>query len=123
MIENFWDTMRLLERYRQLKHKGYLHGAKKATETSLGCGDKITVYVDVDGEKINQVKFSALSGVTCAVVADLLIDRILENNLTVSEVKQMTSERFLEEIGMILSANKMRSASLPLKALIKALEN
>lgn len=122
MIENFWDTMRILGRYRELKHKGYMRDVKKATMTSLGCGDKITMYVDFDGEKINRVKFSALSGVTCAVVADLLIDRILENKLTVSDVKSMSTEQFLKEIGMILPASKMKSASLPLKTLVKALD-
>jgi NifU-like protein involved in Fe-S cluster formation len=123
---NLWDTLKMLERFRQLKHKGFLveEGAKRATMTSLGCGDKISMYVLLDKEsgEILDACFSALSGVTCAVVADLLLDRVLENNLSVEAVKAVNIDRFLEEIGMQLTPHKKRSAKLPLDALKKALE-
>lgn len=120
-----WDITRLLGRWRNLKHKGAIHGerVKHATLTSLKCGDRISIYLIADDKgAISDIKFSALSGVTCAVVADLLIDRILENNLMVGDVVSMDIQMFLESIGMVVSPSKMQSAKLPLQALQKALD-
>jgi len=113
----------VLTKYRQLKHTGILEGVgvKKATKTSLGCGDKITVYILVDDCDIISVKYCALCDAPCAVVADLLIDKILENHLTVEDVAKMDIHSFLDEIDMRVLPTKIKSVALPLKTLKKAL--
>ena len=122
MLDNPWDTRALLDRFSHLKHKGVIQSAKTATLANLMCGDKVTVHVQMDCDIIKDVKFTTIGCVICTVVADLLAEAVLENDYTTQDILDLDMGCFLEDIGMKLTAVKMKCANLSLRTLKEALD-
>jgi nitrogen fixation NifU-like protein len=106
----------ILEHYTHPHHYGILQDADISHEESNPlCGDRIRfdIKLEADGETIRDVRFSAvgcaISKASASMLSDLLIGRKL------SEIKDLTKEDVLEELGIALGPVRLKCALLPLK--------
>jgi nitrogen fixation NifU-like protein len=106
----------ILEHYTHPHHYGTLEHADISHEESNPlCGDRVRfdVQLDGDGQTVKDVRFS---GVGCAISkasASMLSDLILGK--TLDEIKALTKEDVLDELGIDLGPVRLKCALLPLK--------
>jgi nitrogen fixation NifU-like protein len=106
----------ILEHYTHPHHYGTLEHADISHEESNPlCGDRVRfdIQLDGDGQTVKDVRFS---GVGCAISkasASMLSDLILGK--TLDEIKNLTKEDVLDELGIDLGPVRLKCALLPLK--------
>jgi len=106
----------ILEHYTHPHHYGVLDDPDISHEEDNPlCGDRIRfdLKLEDDGQTIKDVRFSAvgcaISKASASMLSDLLVGRSLE------EVKQLTKEDVLDELGIDLGPVRLKCALLPLK--------
>ena len=107
----------IVERYKDPLYKGELdpHDISFEDDNPV-CGDHIRIDLRVDKE--GKITEAAFSGQGCAISqasADLLIESIIGK--TVDEVKAMTKQNVLDNLGIELGPVRLKCALLPLKVL------
>jgi nitrogen fixation NifU-like protein len=106
----------ILEHYTHPHHFGTLEHPDLSHEDSNPlCGDRVRfdIELDGDGQTVKDVRFS---GVGCAISkasASMLTDLILGK--TLDEIKALTKEDVLDELGIELGPVRLKCALLPLK--------
>jgi len=111
----------ILDHYKNPHNSGAL---KKYTfkhrETNPLCGDEIEMFVKIDKSRITDVAFigkgCAISQASASMLTDLIKGRKIE------EIKRMTKEDVLKMLGINIGIVRMKCALLPLKAMIKGIE-
>lgn len=79
------------------------------------CGDRIRfdIQLDDDGQTVKDVRFSAvgcaISKASASMLSDLLIGQTLD------EIRAMTKEEVMDELGIELGPVRLKCALLPLK--------
>jgi len=106
----------ILEHYTHPHHYGTLEHADISHEESNPlCGDRIRfdIQLDDDSQTVKDVRFSgvgcAISKASASMLSDLLIGQTLE------EIKALTNDDVLEELGIDLGPVRLKCALLPLK--------
>ena len=106
----------ILEHYTHPHHYGTLEDADISHEESNPlCGDRIRfdIQLDADGETVADVRFSAvgcaISKASASMLSDLLIGKTLD------EIKDLTKEEMVDELGIDLGPVRLKCALLPLK--------
>lgn len=106
----------ILEHYTHPHHYGILDDADIShQEDNPLCGDRIRFDLKLgdDGQTVEDVRFSsvgcAISKAAASMLSDLLIGQTLE------EIKTLTKDDILEELGIDLGPVRLKCALLPLK--------
>jgi nitrogen fixation NifU-like protein len=106
----------ILEHYTHPHHYGTLENPDISHEENNPlCGDRIRfdIQLDDDGETVKDVRFSgvgcAISKASASMLSDLLVGRTLD------EIKTLTNEDVLDELGIDLGPVRLKCALLPLK--------
>jgi nitrogen fixation NifU-like protein len=106
----------ILEHYTHPHHYGTLDDPDIThIESNPLCGDRIRfdIQLDESGQQVEDVRFSAvgcaISKASASMLSDLLIGRSLE------QVRDMTKEDVLDELGIDLGPVRLKCALLPLK--------
>jgi nitrogen fixation protein NifU and related proteins len=107
----------IVERYKNPQYRGELdpHDISFEDENPL-CGDHIRVDVRLDGD--GKVKEAAFSGHGCAISqasADLLLESVIGKSL--DEIKLLTKQDVLDNLGIELGPVRLKCALLSLKVL------
>jgi nitrogen fixation protein NifU and related proteins len=107
----------IVERYKEPLFRGTLdpHDITFEDENPL-CGDQIRIDLRVSAE--NTVTEAAFSGHGCAISqasADLLLEAVIGKSL--NEIRQMTKQDVLDNLGIELGPVRLKCALLPLKVL------
>lgn len=92
-----------------------------ADQLNAVCGDKMSVQLKIEGNKVLDAKFT---GVACAVSktsASIITEEV--KGKTVEELKKLTERDMLDLIKFDLTASRQQCALLCYHALKKALEN
>jgi nitrogen fixation protein NifU and related proteins len=115
MAENLYREI-ILDHYRNPRNKGTLDPADYSYEdTNPLCGDEIRIDLRVKDGVIDDVKFSgrgcAISQASASMLTELIEGRPLE------EVKALTKDDLLEELGVPVSPARLKCALLSLKVL------
>ena len=99
----------ILEHYTHPRHYGTLDDADITHEESNPlCGDRIRfdIELDGDGQTVKDVRFSsvgcAISKASASMLSELLIGQTLE------EIKDLTQEDVLEELGIDLGPVRLK---------------
>jgi nitrogen fixation NifU-like protein len=106
----------ILEHYTHPHNYGTLENADISHEENNPlCGDQVRfdIKLDEDGQTIKDVRFS---GVGCAISkasASMLSDLIIGQ--TMDDIKEMTKEDVMDELGIDLGPVRLKCALLPLK--------
>jgi nitrogen fixation NifU-like protein len=106
----------ILEHYTHPHHYGTLEEPDISHEEDNPlCGDRIRfdIELDQDGETVKDVRFSgvgcAISKASASMLSDLLIGQTLD------EIRALTNEDMLDELGIDLGPVRLKCALLPLK--------
>ncbi len=106
----------ILEHYAHPHHYGRLEDPDITHEESNPlCGDRIRfdIKLDGDGQTVRDIRFSAvgcaISKASASMLSDLLIGRTLD------EIRALTREDVLDELGIDLGPVRLKCALLPLK--------
>jgi nitrogen fixation NifU-like protein len=106
----------ILEHYTHPHHYGVLQDPDISHEEDNPlCGDRVRFDIKLDerGQTVQDVRFSAMgcaiSKASASMLSDLLIGRSLD------EIKAMTKEDVLDELGIDLGPVRLKCALLPLK--------
>lgn len=106
----------ILDHYKNPRNKGHIDNPTySASDLNPFCGDKIQISLKVKDNNVQDIKFD---GVGCAISlasASILTDLVKGKNLR--EVRQLTKQDLLDELGIKLSAIRIKCALLPLKVL------
>jgi nitrogen fixation NifU-like protein len=106
----------ILEHYTHPHHYGTLQDPDIThQEDNPLCGDRIRfdIQLDQDGNTVKDVRFSAvgcaISKASASMLSDLLIGKTLD------EIKALTKQDILDELGIDLGPVRLKCALLPLK--------
>ena len=106
----------ILDHYRNPRNKGTLDPADHSYEdTNPLCGDEVRVDVRVAADRIAEIKFSGRGCAVSQASASILTE--LVEGMPLAEVKALTKDDLLEEIGIPVSPARMKCALLGLKVL------
>jgi len=115
-MEDFYREL-IIERYKTPHFRGELNPNDISYEDdNPACGDHIQIDVRLDENNI--VTEALFSGEGCAISqasADLLIESVIGKNI--EEIKGLTKEDVLENLGIELGPVRLKCALLPLKVL------
>ena len=115
-MEDFYREL-IIERYKTPHFRGVLDPHDISYEDdNPACGDHIQIDVRLDEE--GKVTDALFSGEGCAISqasADLLLESIIGK--TVDDIKELTKEDILENLGIDLGPVRLKCALLPLKVL------
>jgi len=106
----------ILEHYTHPHHYGTIeHPDITHEENNPLCGDRVRfdIRLDGDGQTVKDVRFSAvgcaISKASASMLSDMLIGRTLE------EIRSLSKEDVLDELGIDLGPVRLKCALLPLK--------
>ncbi len=106
----------ILDHYRNPRNRGILDPADFTYEdVNPLCGDEIRIDVRTDGERITDVRFSGRGCAISQAAASMLMEMVEGQPL--DEVKAISREDLLEELGVPISPARMKCAMLGLKVL------
>jgi nitrogen fixation protein NifU and related proteins len=115
-MEDFYREL-IIERYKTPHFRGELDPHDISYEDdNPACGDHIQVDIRLDENDI--VTEAMFSGEGCAISqasADLLMESIIGKSI--AEVKKLSKEDILENLGIELGPVRLKCALLPLKVL------
>ena len=115
MVDSLYREI-ILDHYRNPRNKGTLDPADYSYEdVNPLCGDEIRIDVRVEDDKVSDIKFS---GRGCAVSqASVSILTEMVEGMSLDEVKALTKDDLLEELGIPVSPARLKCALLGLKVL------
>lgn len=106
----------ILDHFRNPRNKGVLEPADFSYEdVNPLCGDEIRIDVRIDGERVSEVMFSGRGCAISQAAASILMEMVEGRPL--DEVKAISREDVLEELGVPISPARMKCAMLGLKVL------
>lgn len=107
----------ILDHYKNPRNSGRPEwkSDKVSSSENLSCGDKITMYLLLEDEKVKDVKFEGEGCSICIASASLLTDEIKGKEL--EEINKIKEDDILEFIGIELSPSRVKCAILSLDAL------
>ncbi len=115
-MEDFYREL-IIERYKDPHFRGVLDPNDITYEDdNPSCGDHIQIDVRLDEN--GNVTEALFSGEGCAISlasADLLLESIIGKN--VDDIKELSKEDILENLGIELGPVRLKCALLPLKVL------
>jgi nitrogen fixation NifU-like protein len=106
----------ILEHWQHPKNRGTLEPADYSYEdTNPLCGDEVRMDVRVKNDRVAEIKFSGRGCVVSQASASILTEMV--EGKTLAEVKAITKDELLDEIGIPVSPARMKCALLGLKVL------
>ncbi|NIV28581.1 MAG: SUF system NifU family Fe-S cluster assembly protein [Anaerolineae bacterium] len=106
----------ILEHYTHPHNYGTLeHPDISHEEDNPLCGDRIRfdIQLDEDGQTVKDVRFSAVGCAISKASASMLTDLLVGQ--TLDEIKELSNEDVIDELGIELGPVRLKCALLPLK--------
>ena len=106
----------VLDHYQNPRHNGELPGADVQQEGgNPGCGDVVTIYLKVDGQRAAQVQFTG-SGCTISQAAASILTEVVQD-LSLEQIVALDHHLMAEELGEEIVQTRPRCATLALDTL------
>lgn len=84
-----------------------------------GCGDLVTIYGQVEGDRLAQVTFEAEGCILSQAGASIVTE--MASGLAVAEAEQLSYDRLFDVIGQEVAMARIRCATMALDTLRQAL--
>jgi nitrogen fixation protein NifU and related proteins len=115
----------LVEHFESPRYKGALEGADVVVPGgSPECGGSVTIYLKGDGNgKVESLTWTGQGDTLSMGSTSIVVERILNENLTMDEILDEDYEALIESIGRDIIRNRTRHATLGLstiKAAVRA---
>ncbi len=112
----------VLDHYTSPRHQGKLsQPTHQARATNPLCGDQINIQVQVDKDKITDIKHQSQGCVITIASASLLCE--LASHLTTQQILDLTPDQLLSQLKTPLTATRQQCALVAFHALKKALQS
>jgi nitrogen fixation NifU-like protein len=114
----------LLDHYQRPRHRGALEDADvQMPGGNPGCGDVVTVYLRgaEDHEHIEDVSYEGEGCTISMAASSMLLEEIVEGNLTMDQVLEMDYNEMIEKLGRQIVASRPKCATLGLGTLKAAI--
>ena len=106
----------ILEHYKHPQNSGVLDKpCIHHKETNPLCGDEFDVYVRIIDDKIAAIAFTGKGCAISTASASLLTEKI--KGMSVTDVRALTSDQVVENLGIEINPARMKCATLILKAI------
>src|SRR3712207_1329489 len=106
----------ILEHSKNPRNKGTLDPADFSyQDVNPLCGDEIRIDVRVEGDRVVDIRFSGRGCAISQAAASMLTE--MASGQPVAEVKEITKEDILDELGVPIGPARMKCALLGLKVL------
>ncbi len=105
----------ILDHWRYPKNKGKIEADIVSKESNPLCGDEVTIYIKLDGERIKDISFDGNGCIISQAAASMLTEFI--KGKTLQDVVRLEKEEIERMIGIDLGPMRIKCALLPLKAL------
>jgi nitrogen fixation protein NifU and related proteins len=110
----------ILDHYKNPRGHGVIEGADAQAEGQNPlCGDEVAIFVALDGDKIENVRFRGRGCAISQAATSMLVEMV--RGRTVDEVASMPRDELLEEVGIPLTPVRLKCALLGLGVLKVAL--
>jgi nitrogen fixation protein NifU and related proteins len=110
----------ILDHYKNPRGHGVIEGADAQAEGQNPlCGDEVAIFVALDGDKIEDVRFRGRGCAISQAATSMLVEMV--RGRTVSEVATMPRDELLDEVGIPLTPVRLKCALLGLGVLKVAL--
>jgi nitrogen fixation NifU-like protein len=112
----------ILDHFKNPENYGELEAADVVQkEHNPLCGDKLTVYLDFDGEVLKNVKFEGNGCAISQAAMSMLTEEILGK--TKSDILAIDKDFVVEMLGIQLSPTRLKCALLGLQAVHNGINN
>jgi nitrogen fixation protein NifU and related proteins len=110
----------ILDHYKNPRGHGVIEGADAQAEGQNPlCGDEVAIFVALDGDKIEEVRFRGRGCAISQAATSMLVEMV--RGRTVNEVASMPRDELLDEVGIPLTPVRLKCALLGLGVLKVAL--
>jgi nitrogen fixation protein NifU and related proteins len=110
----------ILDHYKNPRGHGVIEGADAQAEGQNPlCGDEVAIFVALEGDKIEDVRFRGRGCAISQAATSMLVEMV--RGRTVDEVASMPRDELLEEVGIPLTPVRLKCALLGLGVLKVAL--
>ncbi len=106
----------ILDHYRNPRNHGTLEPHDASFEdTNPLCGDRIRIDLRIEGDRIEDIRFSGRGCAISQASASMLTEMVKGH--TIEEVRALTKDDLLDELGIPISPARIKCALLGLKVL------
>ena len=114
---------RLVEHASSLRYQGVLEDADVAMAGGgPECGGSVVVYLKGDGNgRIEDLSFTGQGDTISMAAASMVMQKVLEEELTMGEVLDLDYGAFVESVGSDIVGSRTRNATLGLSTLKSAI--
>ena len=106
----------ILDHNKNPRNKGTLESPQFTFEdVNPLCGDEIRMDVQTDGDRVTDIRFSGRGCAISQAAASILTEMV--DGQTLDDVKAISREDLLDELGVPISPARMKCAMLGLKVL------
>jgi nitrogen fixation NifU-like protein len=109
----------LVEHFESPRHKGALESADVVVPGgSPECGGSVTIYLKGDGNgEVASLTWTGQGDIISMGSTSIVVDRILNENLTMDEILDEDYEELIDTIGRDIIRNRSRHATLGLSTI------
>ncbi len=113
----------LVEHFNSPRHRGVLEGADVAMPGgSPECGGSVVIYLKAGEEgTIRGLSFTGQGDIISQAATSLILQRVLNDGLTMDEVLALDYEAFVDSVGREAVGSRTRNATLGLSTLKSAI--
>jgi nitrogen fixation NifU-like protein len=106
----------ILDHYRNPRNHGMLEPHDASFEdTNPLCGDRVRIDLRFDGDIVSEIAFSGRGCAISQAAASMLTE--LVKGQSIADVRALTKDDLLDELGIPISPARLKCALLPLKVL------
>lgn len=106
----------ILDHYRNPRNKGTLDPADYSYEdTNPLCGDEVRIDLRVENDRVSDIKFTGRGCAVSLAATSILTEMV--HGQPLADVKALTKDDLLDELGIPVSPARLKCALLGLKVL------
>jgi nitrogen fixation protein NifU and related proteins len=111
----------ILDHYRQPRNHGTLeHPDIHAADTNPLCGDRVAIDLQMDGDRVSEVRFSGRGCAISQASASMLTEQI--DGATLDELRAITPQDVFDMLGVEIGPARQRCALLALRVLHQGID-
>jgi nitrogen fixation NifU-like protein len=113
----------LLDHFNNPRHKGAIENPDVLMPGgNPGCGDVVTIYLNVDGDRVDEVSFKGSGCTISQAAASMLMEMVNADKPSLDDVLGMDYEDMVDRLGRETVSSRPRCATLALGTLKAAVK-